>query len=122
MGELSNGTDSRFVRFMIKWQAFTYFPILLLARISWLNESFKTAFGLGAATANAALELERSGLQYPKLERGGLILHYLWMFALCSGFGKFPLGFATVYFFIATCSSGFLSYCFWSRTQRNGNL
>jgi len=105
--ELSNGTDSRFVRFMIKWQAFTYFPILLLARISWLNESFKTAFGLGAATANAALELERSGLQYPKLEKGGLILHYVWMFALCSGFGKFPLGFAIVYFFIATCSSGF---------------
>merc|ERR1712238_388152 len=49
----ADGKDSSFVKFMIAWQAFFYFPILLLARISWLNESFKTAFGLGASTENA---------------------------------------------------------------------
>merc|ERR1719223_1550317 len=34
----ADGKDSAFTKFMIKWQAFFYFPILLLARLSWLNE------------------------------------------------------------------------------------
>jgi len=59
----ASGKDSAFVKFMIKWQAFTYFPILLLARLSWLNESFKTAFRLGASSKNAKVEMERKGLQ-----------------------------------------------------------
>jgi len=57
-----DGKDSAFTKFMIKNQAYTYFPILLLARLSWMNESFKTAFGLGASSENAKLELERNGL------------------------------------------------------------
>lgn len=103
-----DGKDSPFVRFMIKWQAFTYFPILLLARISWLNESFKTAFSLGASSANAALEMKRRGLQYPLLERSGIIVHYMWVFSLCSGFGTFSVAKAVAYFFTATCSCGLL--------------
>jgi hypothetical protein len=59
----ADGKDSAFVKVAIKYQAFTYFPILLLARLSWLNESFKTAFGLGASTENAKVEMERKGLQ-----------------------------------------------------------
>merc|ERR1740123_1830158 len=73
--ELNDGVDSPMVKFLITWQAYTYFPILLLARISWLNESFKTSFGLGASTENAKLELEKRGLQYPLLEKIGMILH-----------------------------------------------
>ena len=53
---------------------FTYFPILLLARISWLNESFKTAYGLGASSENAKVELQRKGLQFPILEKVGIFL------------------------------------------------
>jgi len=50
--QAADGTaqTSNMVKFFIKWQTITYFPILLLARISWLNESAKTAFGLGAAS------------------------------------------------------------------------
>lgn len=108
-----NGNDSTFVKYAIKFQAFTYFPILLLARISWLNESFKTAFGLGGSTENAKLELERRGLQYPYLERTGIVLHYVWMFALTTGFGRFSIPYSLMYFFIATCSSGlFLALVF----------
>ena len=109
----ANGKDSSFVKFMIKWQAFTYFPILLLARLSWLNESFKTAFGLGGSSENAKLELERRGLQYPLLERIGIVLHYVWVLALASGFGRFSLGYSVAYFLLATCSCGlFLALVF----------
>jgi cytochrome b involved in lipid metabolism len=102
----ADGTDSGFVKFMIKWQAFTYFPILLLARLSWLNESFKYAFGLGAASENAKLERERKGLQYPVLEKVGVTLHWVWMVALASGFGRFSIAYSLMYFFTATCFCG----------------
>ena len=111
--ELHNGKDSAFVRFMIKWQAFTYFPILLLARLSWLNESFKTAFGLGASTENAKLEMKLKGLQHPFLEKTGILLHHTWVLVLSSGFGRFSVLRSLAYFFTATCSSGlFLALVF----------
>jgi len=103
-----DGQDSKFVKFMIRYQVITYFPILLLARISWLNESFKTAFGLGASSANAELEMKRRGLQYPLMERTGIVLHYIWVLALCSGFGTFSILKSLAFFFTATCSCGFL--------------
>jgi len=109
----ANGKDSAFVKVMIKWQAFTYFPILLLARLSWLNESFKTAFGLGGSSENAKLELERRGLQYPLLERTGIVLHYAWVVALSTGFGRFSIGYSIAYFLLCTCSCGlFLALVF----------
>ena len=109
----ADGKDSAFVKFMIRYQKWTYFPILLLARLSWLNESFKTAFGLGAATANAALEMNAKGLQYPITEKVGIILHYAWVFAFCSGFGRFSLLYSTALFLIMTCSCGlFLAIVF----------
>lgn len=108
-----DGTDSAFVKFMITWQAFFYFPILLLARISWLNESFKTSFGLGASTENAALEMKLKGLQYPTAEKVCLILHHSWVLALSTGFGRFGIAYSLAYFFLATCSCGlFLALVF----------
>jgi len=109
----ANGKDSTFVKYAIKFQAFTYFPILLLARISWLNESFKNAYGLGASTENAKLEMEKRGLQYPLYEKVGIALHYSWMLVLTTGFGRWSAGYSTMYFFISTCSSGlFLALVF----------
>ncbi len=103
----STGKDSAFVKFMIRHQKWTYFPILLLARLSWLNESFKAAFGLGAATENAALEYKRRGLQYPILEKAGILLHYVWVLAFCTGFGRFSAGYSVALFLLMTCSCGF---------------
>jgi len=109
----ADGKDSAFVKFMIKWQAFTYFPILLLARLSWLNESFKTAYGLGASSANAEIEMKRRGLQYPYLERAGIAMHWTWMAVLASGFGRFSPLYGMAYFLLATCSCGlFLALVF----------
>ena len=103
----SDGQDSAFVKFMIKNQKIFYFPILLLARLSWLRESFKTSMGLGAASENAALELKIKGLQYPVAEKLFISLHHLWMFAYASGFGKFSLGYSVALYLLVTCSSGF---------------
>merc|ERR1712232_218447 len=105
--------DSAMCRFLIRWQVFTYFPILLLARISWLNESFKMVFNLGAASENAKLEREKKGLQYDSLEKSALLLHHLWMFILSTGFGRWGFCYSLMYFLTATCSCGlFLALVF----------
>jgi fatty acid desaturase/predicted heme/steroid binding protein len=109
----ADGKDSAFVKFMIKYQMWTYFPILLLARLSWLNESFKVAYGLGAATENAALEMKVKGLQYPITEKVGIALHYAWVAAFCSGLGRFSIPYSIAMFFLMTCSCGlFLAVVF----------
>lgn len=111
--ELNKGKDTTFVKYAIKYQAFTYFPILLLARLSWLNESFKTAFRLGASTENARVEMERKGLSYPIAEKVLLILFHSWNLALSSGFGQWSLAYSMFYYITATCSSGlFLALVF----------
>jgi predicted heme/steroid binding protein len=104
----ADGKDTTAVKFMIQYQALFYFPILLLARLSWMNESFKMAFGLGAASENAALELKSKGLQYPVLEKVGIVLHYAWALSLSSGFGRFSVAYSIAYFLLMTCSCGFL--------------
>jgi len=109
----ADGKDSAFVKFAIRNQAALYFPILLLARLSWLNESFKIAYGLGAVSENAALEMKVKGLQYPILEKVGIALHYTWMVAYCSGLGRFSAPYSLMLFLIATCSCGwFLAIVF----------
>jgi len=109
----ADGKDSPFVKFMIKHQKYFYFPILLIARISWLNESFKYAYGLGAASENAKLERETTGLQYPLLEKSTLILHYVWAYAFVTGFGRFSALYSFGLFLVMTCSCGlFLAIVF----------
>jgi acyl-lipid Delta6-acetylenase / acyl-lipid (9-3)-desaturase len=103
----ADGKDSAFVRFFVGHQALLYTPILLLARLSWLNESFKAAFGLGAASENAAVELKRKGLQYPIAEKVVIVLHYMWMLPLCTGFGRFSAVYALGYFLFVACTCGF---------------
>ena len=103
----ADGKDSGFVKFMIRNQKIFYFPILLLARLSWLRESFKVSFKVGAATENAKLEMERKGLQYPIVEPLFLALHYAWMLAFVTGFGRFSALYSVGLFLLSTCSCGF---------------
>jgi cytochrome b involved in lipid metabolism/fatty acid desaturase len=101
-------TDGAMVRFLIRNQAIFYFPILLLARLSWLNESFKFAYGVGAATENAKMERQRKGLQYPTLEKLGIALHYVWVFIVSTGFGNWSWWYSLAFFLLMTCSCGLL--------------
>lgn len=54
-------------------QAFVYFPILLVARMSWVAQSFMFAFRI---QSNWNQELGELRLKY--LEYTGLILYYAW--------------------------------------------
>jgi len=109
----ADGNDSAFTKFAIKYQAITYFPILLLARISWLRESFKAAMGVGAASENAKEEFKRKGLAYPFLEPFLLTIFHTWNFALSCKFGEWSFGYSMMYYFTAACSSGlFLALVF----------
>merc|ERR1712071_743010 len=46
-------------------------------------------------------------------EKLGIFFHYVWMIALCSGFGRFSGAYSLAYFFTATCSCGlFLALVF----------
>jgi len=109
----ANGTDSTFVKMAIKYQAYTYFPILFLARLSWLNESMKTAFQYGAASENAKMELERKGLSYPITEKVMLIAFHSWVLAVSTGFGKWSIAYSMAFYLLHTCSSGlFLALVF----------
>lgn len=104
--EIHGGKDTPFVKFMIRNQMIFYFPILLIARMSWMNESFKVAFGLGAATENAKMEMKRKGLQYPLTEKFLIILHYAWTVVFVSAFGKNSWGTSFALFLLMTCSCG----------------
>merc|ERR1711865_355580 len=88
--------------------AWTYFPILMLARLSWINESFKTAYRIGASTENAKLEMERKGLQYPIAEKVLLAIFHSWTFVVSSGFGRWSLPYSFVYYMIHTTVAGLL--------------
>jgi len=106
--ELSaDGKDSPFVKFFVRHQAVFYLPILMLARLSWMNESFKCAFHCGAASENLRMERERKGLTYPIMEKIGILIHYAWVFALSSGFGQFSFIYGLWYFMTITTSCGF---------------
>ena len=75
--------------------------------------SFKTAFRIGASSKNAAIELERKGLQYPFLEKVGIVLHHAWVIYLSSGFGRFSFLYGLSYFLVSTCGCGlFLALVF----------
>lgn len=66
-------------RFFVKHQAFLYFPILFVARLSWLMQSFQFVFRLGntwGETRNA------QPLRLGWLEHGGLALYYGWYIGL----------------------------------------
>jgi cytochrome b involved in lipid metabolism len=102
-----DGKDSPLTKFFIRNQAMFYLPILMLARLSWMNESFKNAFEIGAASENLKMERERKGLQYPVLEKAGILLYYVWAVTLASGFGRFSFLYGLTYFMISTCSCGF---------------
>ena len=84
-------TPSPLIQFLIKHQAYTFFFVLLLARLSWMNESFKVAFELGGPTNNMVLEIQRMGLRYPRLEKVGILAHYLWTACVASHFGQWSL-------------------------------
>ena len=74
--------QSKTGRFLIRWQAFFYFPVLLFARLAWAHQSWVFVFGgVGQHSVKGAAS-DRKRMAYPVLEKMGLVLHYAWLFAV----------------------------------------
>jgi len=99
-------------RFFIRYQAILYFPILLVARISWLYQSYTYAFE--SPTKNSAAWQQKTtankALHYPNSEKLMLICHYIWVAALLF---QMPFLRAIGFFFFSQFSCGlFLALVF----------
>jgi fatty acid desaturase/predicted heme/steroid binding protein len=90
------GSNNPVARWMIKYQSYFYFPILLVARLSWAYQSCLSQIG--------------SRSQYPTLEKMCLMIHYIGLLTIMR---TMPLINRWIYFFIAQTSCGlFLALVF----------
>jgi len=105
--------DSSWGRFFVRYQAILYFPILLVARISWLHQSYLYATGGEEGKKNGGWQTKQTVkkiIQYPTLEKVGLMLHYIWVLALCA---QMPIGRGVLFFFTSQFACGlFLALVF----------
>ncbi|KAJ0404412.1 hypothetical protein P43SY_007665 [Pythium insidiosum] len=92
--------DSAVGRFFVRHQAVLYFPLLLLARLSWMLQSFLYAFRGFAFYAY-------DPVQHEALERAGLLVHYAWNVALPYAAGM-SLGQGVAFFLTSQATCGLL--------------
>lgn len=92
-------------RFMIRWQAFFYFPALLFARMAWAHQSWVFVWGGFGQHSVKGADMDKKKMAYPGLEKLGLALHYAWLFAVMS---YMPLLNAIAYFIVAQTGCGLL--------------
>jgi len=103
--------DSENGRFLIRWQAVFYFPVLLFARLAWAHQSWVFVFGGAGQHSVKGAEKDRQNMQYPILESLALILHYCWLAAILYHMPSVPA--ALAYFIVSQCSCGlFLALVF----------
>lgn len=105
--------DSAFGRFMVSWQAVFYFPVLFFARLAWAQQSIASVFGIMAIHENVGINkapVDRARMDYPTLEKIGLIVHYVIFLAIMS---RMQLAQALTYFLVSQTSCGlFLALVF----------
>lgn len=102
--------DSAFRRGMIQWQAFYFFPVLLFARMAWAHQSWVFVFGGYGQHSVKGADADRERIQYPALEKLGLLLHYAGLFYILN---HMPLFTAIAYLLVAQTSCGlFLAIVF----------
>jgi len=95
--------ESPWGRFMIKWQAVFYFPVLLVARLSWAHQSWVFVWGgMGQHSVKGA-EIDRKLMAFPQLEKLALVIHYAWLFTVMYHMRAFN---AFMFFFVAQTSCG----------------
>jgi len=105
--------DSKLGRFFVRYQAVLYFPILLVARISWLHQSWLYANSSTEGTKSGSWQGKQAvkkQVTYPVLEKVGLLLHYSWVIALCA---QMPILRGVAFFFTSQFMCGlFLALVF----------
>lgn len=92
-------------RFMIRYQAFFYFPVLLFARLAWAHQSWVFVFGGAGAHSVKNAQIDREHMRYPTLEKIALVLHYMFFLWVMS---HMPIVNAVCYFVLAQTSCGLM--------------
>jgi fatty acid desaturase len=112
------GSFSPFARGLLQWQAFTYFPLLFFARLTWALQSASFAFGFeDGLFANNEVAVKRKvaaekggkdrGLKYATVEKALILAHYAGTFALCFG-ATSSLAVVVAHLLVAQCGCGLL--------------
>lgn len=92
-------------RFLIKWQAWFYFPALLFARLAWAHQSWVFVFGGAGAHSVVGARIDREHMRYPGWEKLCLILHYMCFAAILMNMSLFN---AVCFFFVSQMSCGLM--------------
>lgn len=102
--------NSKTGRFLIRWQAFFYFPALLFARIAWAHQSWVFVFGGYGQHSVKGAKMDQKKMAYPLLEKLGLIIHYCCILAILR---HMPILNALAYVLVAQTGCGlFLAVVF----------
>jgi len=101
MAESAQGNS--FGNFMITWQAFFYFPLLLLARLSWAHQSWVFVFGGYGQHSVKGAALDQKKMVYPTAEKVLLVVHYAFYFLILR---QMPFFTALAYFLVSQTSCG----------------
>ncbi|TYZ64724.1 hypothetical protein PybrP1_002855 [[Pythium] brassicae (nom. inval.)] len=86
--------------FFIRHQAVLYFPLLLFARLSWLAQSFAYVFSAFSYGVYDPVE-------FPRAEKLGLVLHYVWQVAIPLACGMSALE-GLAFFLVSQMTCGLL--------------
>merc|ERR1712146_172949 len=102
--------ESKWGRFMIKYQAVFYFPALLFARLAWAHQSWVFVFGGWGQHSVKGAKQDQANMKYPTLEKIALVCHYTFFGWVMSNMA--PLN-ALAYFLVAQTVCGlFLAIVF----------
>lgn len=97
---------SEWGRFFIRWQAVLYFPVLLVARLSWCQQSWDFVWGNTRRLATKTAEDDMKRIKYPILEKIGLFIHYSGLLMIM--FYSMPILNGLAYFIVAQTSCGLM--------------
>lgn len=97
--------ESKMGQFMIRYQAILYFPVLLFARLAWLQQSWLFVFGGAGQWSTKGAQLEMKRMKFRTLEQAGLIGYYLWNLALLA---QMPLSHAIPFVLLSQTACGFM--------------
>ncbi|KAG5175371.1 delta-6 fatty acid desaturase [Tribonema minus] len=94
-------------RFFVEHQAVLYFPILLIARISWLLQSLSFCFDLaGGVWESKGSDDAKRNFPLRRAEQAGMVVHYAWFGALLAT--QLSVVEAVVFFLAAQMMCGFM--------------
>lgn len=103
MAKQATDPSMKWGRFLVKWQAVFYFPVLLFARLAWAHQSWVFVWGGAGQHSVKNAAIDRTKMAHPILERLALLVHYGILLYVMSHMSILN---AVMYFLVAQTSCG----------------